>query len=43
VNRELEAEVRALAGIKGYADVGVMPTGAVFCLVGTVPGLVLPA
>ena len=43
VNRELEAKARALAGLKGYADVGVMPTGGVFWLVGTVPGLVLPA
>ena len=24
---------------KGYADVGVMPTGDVSCLVGVVPGL----
>ena len=39
VNRDLEAKARALAGIKGYADVGVMPTGAVSCLVGVVPGL----
>ena len=27
VNRELEAKARGLAGWKGYADVGVMPTG----------------
>jgi len=27
VNRTLEAKARALAGIKGYADVGVMPRG----------------
>ena len=39
VNRDLEAKARALAGIKGYADVGVMPTGDVSCLVGVVPGL----
>jgi len=39
VNRDLEAKARALAGIKGYADVGVMPTGDVWCLVGVVPGL----
>jgi len=43
VNRELEAKARTLAGIKGYADVGVMPTGGVFRLVGAVRGLVLPA
>jgi Transposase DDE domain len=43
VNRELEARARELAGLKGYADVGVMPTGGVFWLVGTVAGLVLPA
>jgi len=24
---------------KGYADVGVMPTGGVCCLVGAVPGV----
>ena len=29
VNRELEAKTRAFAGWKGYADVGVMPTGGV--------------
>ena len=29
VNRGLEAKTRALAGWKGYADVGVMPTGGV--------------
>ena len=34
VNRTLEAKTRALAGWKGYADVGVMPTGGVCCLVG---------
>ena len=39
VNRQLEAKTRALAGWKGYADVGVMPTGDVCCLVGVVPGL----
>jgi hypothetical protein len=39
VNRQLEAKTRALAGWKGYADVGVMPTGDVLCLVGVVPGL----
>ena len=39
VNRTLEAKARALAGWKGYADVGVMPTGGVCCLVGVVPGL----
>ena len=39
VNRDLETKARALAGWKGYADVGVMPTGAVSCLVGVVPGL----
>jgi len=43
VNRELEARARDLAGLKGYADVGVMPTGGLFCLVGAVPGLGLPA
>jgi hypothetical protein len=35
----LEAKTRALAGWKGYADVGVMSTGDVSCLVGVVPGL----
>ena len=39
INRDLEAKARALAGWKGYADVGVMPTGGVSCLVGVVPGL----
>ena len=39
VNRELEAKARALAGWKGYADGGVMPTGGGSCLVGVVPGL----
>jgi hypothetical protein len=39
VNRELEAKTRALAGWKGYADGGVMPTGDGSCLVGVVPGL----
>jgi hypothetical protein len=37
VNRTLEAKTRALAGWKGYAEVGVMPTGDVSCLVGVVP------
>jgi len=39
VNRTLEAKTRGLAGWKGYADVGVMPTGGVCCLVGAVLGL----
>ena len=39
VNRELEAKARELAGIKGYAEVEVMPTGGVCCLVGAVPEL----
>jgi hypothetical protein len=39
VNRQLEAKTRALAGWKGYADVGVMPTGDVSSLVGVVAGL----
>jgi hypothetical protein len=43
VNLGLEAKARALAGIKGYADVGVMPTGGLFCLVGAVLGLGLSA
>lgn len=30
INRDLEDKARALAGIKGYADVRVMPTGGVF-------------
>ena len=38
VNRDLEAKARALAGLKGYADVGVMPTGDVWCLVGVRAG-----
>jgi hypothetical protein len=42
-NRSLEAKARALAGIKGYVDVGVMPTGGLFCLVGAVLGLGLSA
>jgi hypothetical protein len=37
VNRQLEAKTRALAGWKGYAEVGVMPTGDGSCLVGVVP------
>jgi hypothetical protein len=37
VNRTLEAKTRALAGWKGYAEVGVMPTGDGSCLVGVVP------
>ena len=43
VNRGLEAKTRALAGWKGYADVGVMPTGGVCWLVGAVPGQDLSA
>jgi hypothetical protein len=39
INRTLEAKTRALAGWRGYADVGVMPTGGVSCLVGVVAGL----
>ena len=39
VNRQLEAKTRALAGWKGYADGGVMPTGGGSCLVGVVSGL----
>jgi hypothetical protein len=39
VNRDLEAKARELAGLKGYADRGVMPTGDGSCLVGVVPGL----
>ena len=39
VNRDLEAKARGLAGLKGYADGGVMPTGDGSCLVGVVPGL----
>jgi hypothetical protein len=39
VNRDLEAKTRGLAGLKGYADVGVMPTGYASWLVGAVPGL----
>ena len=39
VNRHLEAKARALAGWKGYADAGVMPTGYASCLAGGVPGL----
>jgi hypothetical protein len=39
VNRQLEAKTRALAGWKGYADGGVMPTGDGSCLVGVAPGL----
>jgi hypothetical protein len=39
VNRDLETKTRALAGLKGYADGGVMPTGDGSCLVGVVPGL----
>ena len=38
VNRTLEAKTRALAGWKGYVDVGVMPTGDVSCLVGSCRG-----
>jgi hypothetical protein len=43
VNRGLEAKARALAGLKGYTDVGVMPTGGMSCLVETVLGLGLSA
>jgi hypothetical protein len=43
VNRDLEAKARAVAGLKGYVDVGVMPTGGLFCLVGAVLGLGLSA
>jgi hypothetical protein len=43
VNRTLEAKARALAGIKGYADVTVMPTGGALCLVGAALGLGLSA
>ena len=32
-------QVIAMDGFGGYADVGVMPTGDVSCLVGVVPGL----
>jgi hypothetical protein len=39
INRDLEDKARGLAGLKGYADVGVMPTGGVSCLVGVVAGL----
>jgi hypothetical protein len=35
VNRELEAKARALAGIKGYADVTVMPRTGWSFLAGT--------
>jgi hypothetical protein len=37
VNRELEAKARALAGIKGYADVSVMPRsgGPVLVMLGS--------
>jgi hypothetical protein len=33
VNRELEAKARALAGLKGYADVSVMPRSGGLVLV----------
>jgi len=39
VNGDLEAKARGLAGLKGYADVEVMPTGGGSCLVGAVPRL----
>jgi hypothetical protein len=37
VNRELEAKARALAGLKGYADVSVMPRsgGPVLVMLGS--------
>ena len=37
INRDLEVKTRALAGLKGYADVSVMPIGAPQRLVGTDP------
>jgi hypothetical protein len=43
INRELEAKARELAGLRGYADVGVMPAGGVFWLAGIARGLFLPA
>jgi hypothetical protein len=43
VNRDLEAKARALAGLKGYADVAVMPNVALFGLVGAVFGVALSA
>jgi hypothetical protein len=39
INRDLEAKTRRLAGWKGYADGGVMPTCDGSCLVGVAPGL----
>lgn len=33
------ARAQSLVGLKGYADVGVMPTGYASCLAGDVPGL----
>jgi hypothetical protein len=39
VNRELEAKARTLAGLKGYADVTVMPSSGWSVLAGVgVPG-----
>ena len=43
VNRDLETKARALAGLKGYADVTVMPSVVLFGLVGAVWGLVMSA
>jgi len=39
VNRELEAKAREIAGIKGYADVAVMPRTGWPVLAGIVAGL----
>jgi hypothetical protein len=43
VNRHLEAKARALAGLKGYADVAVMPNIVLFGLVGTVFAMTMSA
>jgi hypothetical protein len=43
VNRDLEAKARALAGLKGYADVAVMPNIVLFGLVGTVFAMTMSA
>jgi hypothetical protein len=37
------ARARRLTGLKGYADVTVMPTGGALCLVGAALGLGLSA
>jgi hypothetical protein len=43
INRQLEAKARTLAGLKGYADVAVMPNIVLFGLVGIVFAMTMSA